>query len=299
MSTEAIPDIPTAEFNSPKQWAEIKTQMEEHQGEFVLVIERRWDRHIAGGPDEHLRLGIVAEPCISQREGDVDLEVITPLQSTVLPFGQVKVDEGPIRGILGTLLNCPLEKREGDFFSLGDPGVRLEVVVGDEAVMSRIKREERAVANFAKMTRGIGRPLEDMEDFSQEMVELLEGSKRNLVENILGLVSTEREISNELRKIQGGKDVHLGNGLDFVGLDQQAEADFEDGKKIRSIKPTEDLTVIRRRIRGKLVEAFDLGLHLTDLKLEKEERPGLKTEVDVRVLISNLCQSHGVPIPQD
>lgn len=326
-------------FNPDRYLSEIKEEATKHEGEFVLVISRHWQKTSFDMPEERthymveqeIKLGTITAPFIEAEGGMGYLHIATPkfaeLSNRLWGKDIVEVKKGPIEDfwVLKHFINMPLDGKS--VYQAGidakNPGVALEIIVGDEKVrqwfegevnrdvdehMLKIKNEklrEECIRNhrylqpfsdFIRLADKIGRPVTDV---PKDIEEYIEGQKLRVVSKLLELAEAEDKILKRLADIKGVKYVPLGNGINFADIDEQGSDDLEDLKILRSIQPNEDLKRLQAKAKRCLEVAFGWGMHENDWKIEKEEKPGVTTTIDVKRLIHGLCQYHEIPIPQE
>lgn len=327
------------DFDPEKRLVELTNDMGKYQSEFVLVVTRNWHTISCGLKpelytiDEMAYLGIITPPFILDK--DFDIEIETP-KHAVIDFDinrihlEPKLASGSIQGwgIFKYELELPLERKtqeEGAILAFKEPGLALQIKVGDEAVRNWFEEKTRehlpegtesleeqnpelfreiysnyirieALTAFSRAADMLGRPLVEE---PKEVTEFIEKQKLTIVGELLALKQKEDKILAKLAEIQGMKAPKLGDGIHFADVDKTTAQDYQDLKIIKSIKPTEELNSVRRQIESTLEKAFELKLHHTDWEISQELQSGVTQKINVKRFIHSLCQFYEIPIPQE
>lgn len=295
---------------SPEKLAErvsqIKVEMEAHQGEFFLSVEREW--HFPGCTgfgyrpkeedyriQETVFMGLCTEPYLTVR--DSDLELHTPYYVWPYPMGIYKKDkkEGSIIRYSFELERPLPKKREKWGLEVRrEPGLALEIFVGDKEVFSwfltHYKGKDMLV--YPRMAAMLGRSLLELPAPIQEVIHQ---RKQEILENLLSLVGEDKKLAAQIKRIyqvpEKGGVLYEGGALTLV-------EDADDAFFV-TWGQREELVMVRERAKRILTKAIELGMHKGEEVLRREIRPGQTVEIDIAKFIRGFCEYYEVPIPHD
>jgi len=312
----------------------LKKEMRKHEGEFVLMVVRYWERlgrdmpegQTPYGLDEVYCLGIIAPPYLQVE----NQEIIVGMKEHVMfnphrSYSGIKRNEGPPRFfLLGTAWETDL----GRFSHLEPDGLThnkelLEIIVGDQNVATWVEKEAaegRIPSHLLELKEKSPEFFNKVKErqFDTNLINIFQRMHMALGKELLLSEETTQKLNGELNKIK----VNVLTAIDEL-LQQEDQLkgrirnifDFvkkgggilpvdggitvvedEDDAKVATWDLQEKSAEIRRNIKSKLGRALELGMHETERTIEVEIRPGHKEVLDVRRFIRGLCENYEIPL---
>ncbi|MBM3205823.1 hypothetical protein FJZ41_03195 [Candidatus Shapirobacteria bacterium] len=311
-----------ADKEKENQFLDLKEELSQHQGEFVLLkkIEHRAHGHIdfEFNPKPHpelyhweetASLGVISNKIpldLDIKSGQI---ILAPEKHCVINKHQdrksfLKNDSLSFVYYETAKLGQSIESfyaNDRPFFpsiypteekinSQGVKDLAMEILVGDKKVFNYFKN--RALLDLYPLAlKQLGRELKKLPPESEKA--LLE-RKTNIFTHLQEAVEKERSLRKKLEEIKDVKAPKIGDGIHFTDIDEDIEKDIEDMKIIGSIPLSNKHEEILHKIERHLEEALDLEMHQTPWVIKKELDPG-KVEFNVPQIIMNYCEYYDFP----
>lgn len=129
----------------------LNKEMQDREGELVLVAVRNWERLVFDMPEErtlygldvNYYLGVIAPPYLKVENYRIVVGIKENVRFNVRrPDLEIKKEEGPIDDLQAWKINLDRDSRmEPDSLEMGKGKKLLEIIVGDENVAEWIERE--------------------------------------------------------------------------------------------------------------------------------------------------------------
>lgn len=166
---------------------------------------------------------------------------------------------------LGLDLNKPLERKDAssNYKSHDEPILKLEVIVGDEEVVSWFKKqkERHYFVAFLNMARLLGRPTDKFpeleKELEQEQEQELRRRREEVAERLKELIRKRDELREEIERIKKAKKTGV---YSSTGGASFAVCETDDDVNIISLKPRQKLKEVEDEIKEQLQTALELGM---------------------------------------
>lgn len=274
-------------------YRDLKTRVERHTGEFVLMVVKRESFHGCGGMgysptpedytlDEHIYLGVLKHGSLVLNPSDNKCEFQTGNYARCRDPWQENTDlvDGNIAPYwlpdFGYKLNKPLQRINpiARFRMRGDdPDLELEVKIGDPEVKAWFekKRAKYYLMIFQKMAQLLGRPIAEPPELLAELQRRREVVTKQLTETIQKRDQLKRRIASIFEAIRHG--VYSSDGISITACET------EDDARVISMGPRQQLKKVEDKIKYQLKIALELGMANDQL---------------ISISIQQLCQEYEV-----
>lgn len=313
-TTTLLPDANETIEHKFQQLSELKEKLQQHNGEFVMAITRRWERAVmAGRPGSRMEteiyLGVIKEPFLDLGIGlgiSTDKYVVTglyyrehprvyersiPISSYWLgrPVGEMPVKDEDI-GCFPRGRGRWEEERENE------PAI--EILTGDKTVSDWfIKRND--LLFFHKLQVLLGRTISLPPKLQDKVDTEIQNQKLGILQEIEQLIKVEKIWLGKLIEMGEIKLPRVSFPLDDASYERTVREDEEDLRRIRSAPIKDEITKTKASIQHTIQQAIETGMHKEPWVIIEEPTPGKKTEIDVPTLIRGWAEYYEVSIPKE
>ncbi len=320
-TTTLLPDANETIEHKFQQLSELKKNLQRHNGEFVLVITKEWERAIMAGRSGSLMkttfyIGIIKEPFLEMYSGvgsnfgiSTEKHVVTDSYYREHP----SVYEGSIKSWdissywLGRPIGeMPIKHEEVGCFPSGrrhweeerEKEPKLEIFVGDEAVSNWFIKGN-GLLFFHKLQSLLGRTISLPQKFQNKVDTEIQNQKLVILQEIDKLTKIEKIWAGKLAELGEIKLPRISFPLDDASYERTVREDEEDIRRIRSAPIKDEIKKTKASIQHAIQQAIELEMHKDPWVIVEEQTPGKKTEIDVPKLIRGYAKYYEIPIPQE
>lgn len=315
-TTTLLPDANETIEHKFEQLSELKEKLQQHNGEFVLVITRRWERAVmAGRPGSRMEteiyLGVIKEPFLDLGLGlsiSTDKYVVTDLYYREHP--RVYERSMPISSYwLGRPVGeMPVKDEDIGCFPRGrgrweeerEKEPAIEILTGDRVVSEWFTELGTAgLPFFVKLQSLLVRTIPLPTNLQTQVDGELKNQKLGILQKIDELIKAERIWLEKLAEIDKTRLPRISFPLDDSSYERTVREDEEDLKRIKGAPIRDEIKKTKTGIQHTIQQAIEMGMHKEPWIIVNEPTPGKKTEIDVPKLIRGYAEYYEVPIPQD
>lgn len=134
------------------------------------------------------------------------------------------------------------------------------------------------------------------EDLNEKINIWILQKKTGMVEGIEKLLADDQALYHQLRGIQKIRLPRIRLPLDDASYEQEVQGDEEDIKRIKLSAVSNEQRENQHKLHRAIKEAIEWRLHLDPWIITREFLAGIKTEIDVPLLIQNLAQDLQISI---
>ncbi|GEM_PF-2866676 len=276
-------------------YRDLETRVQQHVGEFVLMIVKRESFHGCSGLgyepkpedyelDEHIYLGVLKHGSLVLNPADNKCEFLTSnyarcwdpwRENTELVDGNLASHWS---NDFGFNLNKPLNRRNpiARFRMRGDdPDLELEVKIGDSEVKAWFEKQRGKyyLMIFQKMAQLLGRPIAEPPELLAELQRRREVVAKQLTEIVKKRDQLKRRIASIFESIRHG--VYSPDGIGIT------PCETEDDARVISMGPRQKLKKVEDEIKRELKIALELGMANDQL---------------ISISIQQLCQEYEIKL---